>query len=75
MKKFGDIGSYFKFVSRTLSDCKGLPLSRKQRKQIALTLQKWDAVQEGISPDHPPLYFWSARINLKGVTTGRVSAC
>lgn len=76
MKKSGNIASYFKFVSNNENwICKGL--SRKRRKQIALSLQHWDTVltAEGLSPTLPPVYIGGVRINLQGVTTGRWSAC
>lgn len=76
MKKSSNIASYFKFVSSgELAVCKGL--SRRRRKQIAGSLQHWDTVllAEGLNPTLPPIYIGGVRINLQGVTTGRVSGC
>lgn len=61
MKKSSNIASYFKFVSA--SRISG-GLSRKQRKQVALSLQHWDTVltAEGLSPTLPPVYIGGQRI-------------
>lgn len=76
MKKSSNIASYFKFVSSgEISVCKGM--SRKRRKQVALSLQHWDTLLQakGLSPTLPPVYIGGVRVNLQGVTTGRWSAC